>query len=72
VWRETYSINKSVRAVKVISKRDARLSPGRWTGEITNFTALKEVFSDSSKPIIPLIIHIVLSAIRPVFGIVRR
>lgn len=42
MWRETHSINKSVRAEKVISKWDLCSSPRKWIGEITNFTALKE------------------------------
>ena len=56
VWRETCIVNHTVRAVKVISKHDPRLSPERRDREIKNFTTLREVYSHSLKHIIPLII----------------
>jgi hypothetical protein len=38
-------VSNTVRAVKVIPKHDARLSPKMREREIMNFTALSEVFS---------------------------
>ncbi|KAF8242812.1 kinase-like protein [Wilcoxina mikolae CBS 423.85] len=40
VWREKIAANNAVRAVKIISKRDPRLSPERWKREVANFAAL--------------------------------
>jgi hypothetical protein len=48
VWREICAENNKVRAVKVLSKTDPRLSTIRQQREIVNFTALKEVLSHSS------------------------